>query len=433
MSFPLFCLWWLSVNSLMYLGECRFFVRIFSDKRVPASCILLYTCGGCILTLFSICFGISPLMRELIHGAAIYIFLSRCLGHRGLEAAFPAVVVFSLSGYMQALNATLMRWSSANLSVAGNGIPLQIALSAVLALLFCFSLHFTAEKFRRGFWLCQIKFYCALLLSCVFVLWAVRFGFGINNVDLAAPVYPFSGLSLLLALTVILSAVFIFFLLLSTFEHLSGLKGEAARLENCLLSQTAYLEDSLKREESLRFLKHDMSNHLTVLSGLLNEGEYCRAKAYLGNLKEAVPTPNRTVFTGHTALDIILREKIYQARLKSISVNCRIFLPTQLTVKDVDLCIIVSNAMDNAIAECAKIENSQIDVTIKTFRSFLLLEFTNQTLLLEPPLYGTGLKSILSTAKRYSGAMECSVENGRFMLSVLLCTEPNMQKKGPFA
>ncbi|MCD7991897.1 MAG: GHKL domain-containing protein, partial [Clostridia bacterium] len=112
--------------------------------------------------------------------------------------------------------------------------------------------------------------------------------------------------------------------------------------------------------------------------------------------------------------------------------------PPDLPVEDMDLCVIVSNALDNAIQACLKVKHCQpdIEITIKVRHQFLLVEVTNTTLSMDGPEPGTGLKNIFSAAEKYQGTTEIGTDNGRFRISVLLCLEtdrlPDTKRKQPF-
>lgn len=100
-----------------------------------------------------------------------------------------------------------------------------------------------------------------------------------------------------------------------------------------------------------------------------------------------------------------------------------------------DLCVIVSNALDNAIQACTRMAKGQahIEITIKVRHQFLLIEVTNTTASVTPPSPGTGLKNIFSAAEKYQGTTEMDTGNGRFRISVLLCLTANLWPKAKLA
>lgn len=84
-----------------------------------------------------------------------------------------------------------------------------------------------------------------------------------------------------------------------------------------------------------------------------------------------------------------------------------------------------SNALDNAISACLKIEQSQpdIEMTIKAYHQFLLIEVTNPAPSMAAPTPGTGLKNIFKAVEKYQGTTEINADHGHFCISVLLCLE----------
>ena len=102
------------------------------------------------------------------------------------------------------------------------------------------------------------------------------------------------------------------------------------------------------------------------------------------------------------------------------------------SVEDMDLCIILANAIDNAIQACIKEKNIQpeILITVRKKHLFLIVEVTN-TMISENYTfeYGTGLKNIKHIVEKYEGTMEIETSADCFRLSILLCLLPftNMQ------
>ncbi len=120
-------------------------------------------------------------------------------------------------------------------------------------------------------------------------------------------------------------------------------------------------------------------------------------------------------------VDILLAEKLGLAQAGGIKTEVLLFCPQNSGVDDFDLCVIIANALDNAINSCRTLVGEKA-IRIKGGRQgdFYLLEFSNSCAEqpLSPP--GIGLANIQMVAEKYQGAVQIEKEGRHFTLSVLL-------------
>lgn len=114
---------------------------------------------------------------------------------------------------------------------------------------------------------------------------------------------------------------------------------------------------SIHRE--MRGYKHDFHHHLQTLKGYLQEGEYDRAVLYVDELDEKLQNVDTLLKTGNVSLDAILSAKLAQAKNEGIAVTIKANVPDELTLSDVELCIIIANLLDNAIEACKSVESER--------------------------------------------------------------------------
>lgn len=186
-------------------------------------------------------------------------------------------------------------------------------------------------------------------------------------------------------------------------------------------AQKTYIAEAQTRYERTKAFRHDIKNHLSVLSGLLNGGKLEESKAYLQKLETVTATLSLPCHTGDPVVDILLSEKLALAKASGISAEVSLVLPRPCGIDELDLCVIFANALDNAIAACRKAEDAR-SIRIRGERqgSFYMLEFDNTCLDGPVPPMGTGLSNIKSVTEKYHGAMLAEKKDGRFSLSVLL-------------
>ncbi len=427
MNFPtsMFYIWWLLINAFYSFAEYDFFSR-FAVRKNKSRYLLLYIGIICIFTIIELSVRPPALLREFFHAAIMYLFITRSFKCKRLEGITPIIIIFSLETFVEGISAILMRWSVERITESVFGNIIQMSLSAVLALLFYFILRYVASWHKSLSNQTALSYLYVLLLPCTFIVWVVRFGFGLDNTNLANAEFPFSGLPLIWGLIAIIGAAITFFIILKVFEKIMALsqqETEKALLDNQLREQKIHLAEAQKRDEQLSSFQHDINNHLSVLSGLLKEKKYNDAEQYFQKLQITSMALRRNIQTGNAVLDVLLREKTGYAEQNQIAVSCHASLPPDLPVDDMDLCIIVSNALDNAIQACVKIAEGQpeMDITIKVLHQFLLIEVTNTAPSMTAPAFGIGLKNVVSAAEKYQGTTEIATDHGRFRISVLLC------------
>lgn len=195
-----------------------------------------------------------------------------------------------------------------------------------------------------------------------------------------------------------------------------------ALLEQEVMTQRDYLQEAISRYEQTQAFRHDIKNHLLVLAGLLEHGKLQEAKCYLGKLdtiSEALSFPCKT---GNTVVDTLLSGKLNAARQMGIQIECTVKIPSPCAVDDLDLCVLFSNAVDNAIRACAKLEDEAryLRISGKEKGDFFMVEIENSCSQTEGYTKGTGLSNIEIVAEKYHGAVTAEKHKGYFRLSVLL-------------
>lgn len=185
-----------------------------------------------------------------------------------------------------------------------------------------------------------------------------------------------------------------------------------------------------------RALRHDLKNHLHALGGMLANGDTADALAYMQTMQSDLEDTAYFAVTGNTAVDAILNEKLLTAQRQKTNLRFDTVSLKDTKAKPMDLCIILSNALDNALEACQKISDIQSrTVTLKVREETDYLLFCVQNSVAAPPQkygsnflsdkkdrenHGIGLRSIRSTAEKYNGEVLAQCENNVFTLLVRL-------------
>lgn len=184
---------------------------------------------------------------------------------------------------------------------------------------------------------------------------------------------------------------------------------------------------------TMRGWRHDYHNHLQVLKAHLSMGNAELAYEYLDQLESDLDSIQQLVESGNVCLDAILNSKLSLAIKQNIDVNYKATVPPQLTVSEIDLCVLIGNLIDNAVEACEKMNTGHrfIRLYIGVFREQLYISVTNATSEVIRKLddeyittkrgnHGNGLKRINNTVEKYDGYINRKNEPGVFATEVML-------------
>lgn len=197
---------------------------------------------------------------------------------------------------------------------------------------------------------------------------------------------------------------------------------ELASLSQAAQAQKTYIAQAQMRYRKTRSFRHDIKNHLSVLSSLINAGQIEKAKDYLEKLENKTAALSFPYQTGSPVVDVLLGEKMELAGVKGIETEVFVILPKTGGIDDFDLCVIFANALDNALEACAADADVKKRITVRGERQgdYYMLEFDNTCAAKATVAMGIGLSNVRAVAEKYHGAMLAETENHWFRLNVLL-------------
>lgn len=283
-----------------------------------------------------------------------------------------------------------------------------------------FRARLPAEPVRlpRRLWDLVLGLACLPLGALVAVVLLTRQKYTVSSVYTLAMqqglvVLPF----VLLTSLVLLAAM----LVLADHERLA----QAARLAS--LREVYYA--GLQREQTqVRTLRHDLRNHLTVLTGLLDQGDTAQAAAYLDQLTGSPALGGSVRFCENETANVVLSAKAEAMAEAHLTADFQISLPQALPLDDVDLCALLGNALDNAIEATCQTREKTVRVRCRADKGLFMLQVENpltgkekadfSTTKSDRSAHGFGLAGMREIALRHGGSLEARAENGRFELVI---------------
>ena len=207
-------------------------------------------------------------------------------------------------------------------------------------------------------------------------------------------------------------------------------------------SQFYYHQCQLMKEsaEDVKDFRHDLNNHMMMLSELLDHGKTDEAQDYIHSLTKQ--TKELTFLfsqSGNIVIDSIINYK-----LRNISTACDIevdtIVPTELPVEIVDLSMILTNLLDNALRALAQIEKGKL-VVITHYKKGILyiivrnsyngdVRYENGEIITtkRDGDHGRGLKLVEKAIDKYDGLLKIDHTDDLFSVEALLYAGKNLRR-----
>ena len=151
-------------------------------------------------------------------------------------------------------------------------------------------------------------------------------------------------------------------------------KGKLELLENSYSITKQYLEDLSHEQLELNKFKHDFSNHLNALNGLVNN-DSLEAKKYLTKLNENLKEIKQVVFSGNSVVDSIINFKINLN--PDINFETNLMVKKEINIPENKLSSLLFNLIDNAVAAARDTNDKTVTIKIISKNDMLLIEISN--------------------------------------------------------
>ena len=181
-----------------------------------------------------------------------------------------------------------------------------------------------------------------------------------------------------------------------------------------------------------RTLKHDMKNHIMVITSYLNDGQHDQAKNYLSKISDNLNKMYTYIETGNSLLNYIINTKLQFAKENGIDVKAEIENLSFEQVGSVDFSALLNNLLDNAIEASLNSNDKKIVVNILRKRGYdtILVKnkisksvLKNNANLISTKKnkeeHGYGLKHIKSIMDKYGAMLDIYEEEDFFCVYVV--------------
>ncbi|NMM62146.1 GHKL domain-containing protein [Clostridium sp. P21] len=231
-------------------------------------------------------------------------------------------------------------------------------------------------------------------------------------------------------------------ILITVYIFQKMLQGKEEMQKNMLMQQQFNLQCNHSKNveglyKGIRSVMHDMNNHLSCLKILAINNNIEEIKRYIDNIGQTISKLDFKIKTGNPISDAVINQKYNIAKVEGIKFICDFMMPKKTLIEPVDLCVVLSNALDNSIEACKRIVNSDIDkkICIKSYTRniYLIIEISNttvdriqyvqdkiSTIKSDKFNHGIGISNIEATVKKYNGIVDIIEEKNKFILNFML-------------
>lgn len=187
--------------------------------------------------------------------------------------------------------------------------------------------------------------------------------------------------------------------------------------------------------QETREIRHDFRHQITVISGLLNQGNYEELKEYLSQYESSISLQTK-IYCRQPAVNAILSHYDLLCAQDKIKTKFAVDFPTLSSISSVDFCIVLGNLLENAYLECKTLQKYEKFIHLKARQTspgaFVLLienpyeheiKKTDSGFFLSSRrknCVGTGLKSVTAICKKYDGHLSIETDNHRFKVKMFL-------------
>lgn len=205
-----------------------------------------------------------------------------------------------------------------------------------------------------------------------------------------------------------------------------------------LLERNMHEKESMMQE--IRVKRHDLKHQMLNLLTLLQKGEYEKLESDMKQMAELDSLNGLFVVnTQNSIIDSFVNNQYAVAKVKGIDFRVKTDVPAELPFAGEDLCVILGNALDNAIEACERGQVSKPWISIK-----LIYDGANLLMTLENSFDGTirknkkgmqisrkansqqhgiGTYSIQRVVQKYHGYYHVEVMEKEYHLEIILYSQ----------
>ena len=214
-------------------------------------------------------------------------------------------------------------------------------------------------------------------------------------------------------------------------QEKAKLESDASLMEIAAKNMKERLQLTESSMQKDRIMRHDRRHFEALLYQLLEEGNIEEAKKYLAERLAMEPQPVMK-YCENTTVNAAISHYMACAKMENIAMTVSANIPSGLSVNELELAIVISNLLENAINACRKLpeKDRYLKLTAK-YKIQLLLEIENscdRKVALDEDGYpfskdenhGIGTRSVLAFVNKTDSEICYLAEGTRFRVRMIL-------------
>ena len=397
-----------------------------------------------------------PLLFGLCLGGGLFCY------HFGLSTAFPLLLITIVTIFLYLRTLRISLWKSGTIALAVcavfaclNSLSRAVGTAIVIRMQlppdkpwFCFG---ACIFYNAVCWLITAAAYYPAthavramveddnFAQTWYVFWVLPLVFILLNLFIT-PRYQITlrtGRVLQVYIVMSIALLFLLFMFNAIFLLMATSLNRNARLqqENQLLSMQQQRYESLKAAiEEARQARHDLRHQLCQLAALAEEGNLEKIKAYLSGAVSRIPSLEMH-FCENRAADSVVGYYCALAKRENIPYSVQIDLPECLPVNEINLCLVLSNLLENALEASLRTAPARRRIKLTAYlhgNSLALIQVENTydgVIREKGGVFqsskrkgdGVGLQSVRHIAEKSGGVSTVTYQDGLFCVKVMLC------------
>ena len=214
-------------------------------------------------------------------------------------------------------------------------------------------------------------------------------------------------------------------------QEKTKLESDAYLMEIAAKNMKERLQLTESSMQKYRVMRHDRRHFEALLYQLLEEGNTREAKKYLAERLAMEPHPVMR-YCENTTVNAAVSHYMACAKMEKISMTVSANIPSGLSVDELELAIVISNLLENAINACRKLPETEryVKLTAK-YKNQLLLEIENscdRKVILDEDGYpfsreedhGIGTRSVVAFVNKTDSEICYLTEGTRFRVRMII-------------
>ena len=194
------------------------------------------------------------------------------------------------------------------------------------------------------------------------------------------------------------------------------------------------IENLRKSQEKASIYRHDLRHHMLYISSCIENGNMEQAQDYIQEVCSEIEASKVKVYCENEAINLILSAFVAKAEEHDITMEVKLAISAKIAIAESDLCVLLSNALENALFACKKLKENEgigaievlgFEKNKKIFFEVIntcdgKVKFYNGLPITEEAGHGIGIRSICAIVEKYNGIYTFLVKENKFILRVSL-------------